>query len=177
MKLMKTITLLFLIFTSLLSYSQIPVFHNYRGGGEKYDSFKYKDQYYQARPRGLKAFLDENEMDSKLKMILTEKMKRIRNKDLISNISGWGLWATGAGIMLNEALSKNKEGKEFKSSTIFQGLGVALVGSLLKEFIRPKDKHYNDFVNTFNRKQSEKIKFKIGLNYDKNLNFGLAINF
>ena len=104
-------------------------------------------------------------------------MKNIRTKDLVSNIAGWGLWSAGAGIMLNEALTKNKEGQEFKSSTVFQGLGVVLVGALLKEFIRPKKRHYNNFVNTFNKKQSEKIRFEVVLNYEKNMNFGLAINF
>ena len=85
-------------------------------------------------------------------------MKNIRTKDLVSNIAGWGLWGAGAGIMLNEALSKHEEAK---SSTIFQGLGVVLVGALLREFIRPKKRHYNDFVNTFNKKQSEKVVDKI----------------
>jgi hypothetical protein len=177
MKLMKQITLLFLIFISSLSFSQIPVFNNYGGSSIEYDGFKYQDQYYEARPRGLKTFLEENEMDSNLKILLTKKMKNIKTKDLVSNIAGWGLWSAGAGIMLNEALSKNKEGKEFKSSTIFTGLGVAVVGALLKEFIRPKKRHYNDFVNTFNKKQSEKIRFEVVLNYDRNMNYGIAINF
>ena len=174
---MKQTILLFLIFISSLSFSQIPVFNNYRGNSIEYDGFKYQDQYYEARPRGLKTFLEENEMDSDLKILLTEKMKNIRTKDLVSNIAGWGLWGAGAGIMLNEALTKNKEGQEFKSSTVFQGLGVVLVGALLKEFIRPKKRHYNNFVNTFNKKQSEKIRFEVVLNYEKNMNFGLAINF
>jgi|TARA_B110000967_G_C18785189_1_gene510381 hypothetical protein len=174
---MKQTILLFLIFISSLSFSQIPVFNNYRGNSIEYDGFKYQDQYYEARPRGLKTFLEENEMDSDLKILLTEKMKNIRTKDLVSNIAGWGLWSAGAGIMLNEALTKNKEGQEFKSSTVFQGLGVVLVGALLKEFIRPKKRHYNNFVNTFNKKQSEKIRFEVVLNYEKNMNFGLAINF
>jgi hypothetical protein len=174
---MKQTISLFLIFISSLSFSQIPVFNNYRGNSIEYDGFKYQDQYYEARPRGLKTFLEENEMDSDLKILLTEKMKNIRTKDLVSNIAGWGLWSAGAGIMLNEALTKNKEGQEFKSSTVFQGLGVVLVGALLKEFIRPKKRHYNNFVNTFNKKQSEKIRFEVVLNYEKNMNFGLAINF
>ena len=174
---MKQTILLFLIFISSLSFSQIPVFNNYRGNSIEYDGFKYQDQYYEARPRGLKTFLEENEMDSDLKILLTEKMKNIRTKDLVSNIAGWGLWSAGAGIMLNEALAKNKEGQEFKRSTVFQGLGVVLVGALLKEFIRPKKRHYNNFVNTFNKKQSEKIRFEVVLNYEKNMNFGLAINF
>ena len=174
---MKQTILLFLIFISSLSFSQIPVFNNYRGNSIEYDGFKYQDQYYEARPRGLKTFLEENEMDSDLKILLTEKMKNIRTKDLVSNIAGWGLWSAGAGIMLNEALTKNKEGQEFKSSTVFQGLGVVLVGALLKEFIRPKKRHYNNFVNIFNKKQSEKIRFEVVLNYEKNMNFGLAINF
>jgi len=174
---MKQIILTFTILLSTISYSQIPVHHYYVGSSEEYDSFQYKNQYYEARPRGLKTFLDENEMDADLKIILTKKMKKIRNRDLISNISGWGLWATGVGIVFNEAFSKNKEESGLNSSTIFKGLGVAVIGALLKEFIRPKNKHYNDFVNTFNRKQSDKIKYDIGFNYDENLNFGLTISF
>ena len=171
---MKQTILLFLFFISSLSFSQIPKFNNYGGNSIEYDQFKYQDQYYEARPRGLKTFLEQNEMDSDLKILLTEKMKNIRTKDLVSNIAGWGLWGAGAGIMLNEALSKHEEAK---SSTIFQGLGVVLVGALLREFIRPKKRHYNDFVNTFNKKQSEKIRFGVVINYERNMNYGIAINF
>lgn len=174
---MKKLILFFTLLLSTLSYSQTHVFHNYRGTTESYISFKYKNQYYQARPKGLKAFLNENKMDSNLKLVLTEKMKKIRNKDLISNIAGWGLWATGGAIMINEALTKNNKGEKLNSNTLFKGLGIAAIGALLKELIRPKDRHYNDFINTFNRKQSDKIKFDIGLNFQENLNFGIAINF
>ena len=174
---MKQRTLLFLIFISPIAFSQIPRFHTYSAASNAYNSFKYQDQYYEARPRGLKTFLEENEMDSNLKIVLTEKMRTIKNKDFISNIAGWGLWSAGAVIMLQEALSKNKEGKEFKSSTIFTGLGVAVAGALLKELIRPKKRHYNEFINTFNKKQSKKIKFGVVLNYEKNMNFGIAVDF
>lgn len=174
---MKKIILLLTIIFSVKSYSQIPIFHNHGGGTEKYNSFLYKYQYYEARPSGLKTFLNENEMDPKLKITLTEKMQRIRNRDLISKISGWGLWITASGIMLNEGFSKYKQGKNLNGSTLVTGLGVAILGGLLKEFIRPKDKHYNDFINTFNRKESEKIKFDITCNYNESLNFGLAVSF
>ena len=174
---MKQTILLFILFSNIFCYSQIPTFRNYGGNSIEYNGFKYQDQYYEAKPRGLKTFLEDNEMDAGLKILLTQKMNKIRNKNLTSKITGWGLWGAGAGIMLNEALSKNKEGKEFKSSTIFTGLGVAALGALLKEFIRPKKRHYNDFVNTFNKKQSEKIKFEIVLNYEKKMNLGLAIIF
>lgn len=175
---MKHITLIFLIFISSISYSQIPTYNNYGGNPNGNDGFRYQDQYYETSPRGLKTFLEENEMDSDLKILLTEKMQNIKTKNLVSNIAGWGLWSAGTGIILNEVLSKkNIERKEFNTSTTFTGIGVVIAGALLKQFIRPKKRHYNDFVNTFNRKQSKKIIFEVALNYERNMNYGIAIKF
>ena len=39
---------------------------------------------------------------------------------------------------------------------------------LIKEFVRPKQRHYYDFINTFNRKHKQRIRLEVTLNHTEN---------
>ena len=181
---MKRITLISFLLLSISIYSQTPPqvnnhYYNYGSKSIDFDGFKYKNQYYETKPRGLKTFINDNEehFSPELTSILTKKMKTIRTKDLVSNIVGWGLWGTGGIMMMNAALNQKETNGKIDGGPILKGFGVAIIGALIKEFVRPKQRHYYDFINTFNRKHKQRIRLEVTLNHNENLNFGVAMSF
>lgn len=173
---LKKIIILFIILFSNYSFSQFYYF--YRGHSENViTGFKYKDNYYDASPNGLKKFISETEMSSDLKNNLTEQTKKIKTNQIISDIAFFGGFGAGAGIMINEGLNR-EEGEQMKSSTLFTGLGVAALGGIINLIIKPKKKDYFNFINTFNNgKEEEKIKVGLKIDYTEQMNYGIAISF
>lgn len=167
-----------LLLTLMPSYSYCQFHYFYFGGGNNgYSELRYQDKYYTVNPRGLKQFIAETEMPNELKTDLTQQAKKIANKKTISKVAGYGLFLTGAGIMLNEGLSK-KEGEEMKSATLFKGLGIAALGGVLHLVIAPGKKDYFNFINKFNEgKNDDKLKLCLKVDYDKQMNYGLALSF
>jgi hypothetical protein len=154
-------------------------YYNYDTKNTNFDGFKYQNQYYETSPKGLLSFIDDNNSDfsPELESILLQKAKKIKTKALVSEIAGWGLWASGGVIMFSGVASGQDENGKYDTSTIFKGFGVAIFGALIKELVRPKSRNYYDFINTVNRKQSKKVYLEVTYNYEKNLNFGFAVNF
>ena len=178
----KIITFSILIF-SLNILAQTPQvnnhYYNYNTKNIDFDGFKYQNQYYETSSKGLLSFIDDNKADfsPELESILIKKAKKIKTKGLVSEIAGWGLWVSGGIIMFSSITSGQDENGEYDSPTIFKGFGVAVLGALIKELVRPKSRNYYDFINTVNRKQSKKVYLEVTYNYEKNLNFGFAVNF
>lgn len=168
--------ILLLVLLSNYSFSQYHYF--YTGTSESVlTGFKYNDNYYDASPSGLKKFVSEVEMPEELKNQLTQQAEKISRNDLISDIALYGGFGVGAAIVINEGLSK-KEGEHMKASTAFKGLGIAALGGIINWIVSPKRKDYYNFLNTFNNgKNEEKIKFGLNITYDKQMNYGIAINF
>ncbi len=173
---LKKYTWLLCTFVSGLIYAQDYQFYEVRS--ENLVGFEYMDKYYEANPKGMMKFIEENEMPETLRQDLTAQVDRIRTKRTLSDITFWGGLAAGAGIMINEAVTV-EEGEQMSTGTLFTGLGVFAASGLVNWlFIKPKRKDYYNFVNTFNE-QVEKNKIKIGfkLNWDQGPNYGLVISF
>lgn len=168
--------MLLLVFLSNYSFSQYHYF--YTGTSDSVlTGFKYNDNYYDASSSGLKKFVSEVEMPEELKSELTQQAKKISRNDLISDIALYGGFGVGAAIVINEGFNK-KEGEHMKTSIAFKGLGIAALGGIVNWIASPKRKDYYNFVNTFNKwRNEEKIKFGLHITFDKQMNYGVAINF
>ena len=172
---LKNAMILVFLLVSNASFSQFYYF--YRGNSENVvTGFKYQDNYYDASPKGLKKFISETQMSDMLKADLTAQTKKMSTNQTISNIALYGGFGVGAGIMINEATSKS-DGEQFKSSTLFTGLGVAALGGILNWIIKPKKKDYYNFINTFNNGTKEKIEVGLKIDYSKQMNYGITIAF
>lgn len=155
----KGIIILFILFSNY-SFSQFHYFYkdNFANG---ISGIKYQDNFYDVNAKGLEKFINETEMPTELKKDLFEQTKKIRKNQTISSIALYGGFAGGAGIMINEALNPSDGGK-MKSSNLFMGLGVAVLGGIINLIVKPKIKDYFHFVNTFNNNnlQESKIDFE-----------------
>lgn len=171
----KGIIILFILFSNY-SFSQFYYF--YKGNSENViTGFKYQDNFYDASPKGLEKFINETEMSNELKKDLFEQTKKIRKNQTISSIAFYGGFAVGAGIMTNEALSTG-EGEKMKTSTLFTGLGVAVLGGIINWIVKPKKKDYFHFINTFNNDQKEsKIDLSLKIDYLDQMNYGIVLSF
>lgn len=173
---LKKFLLLICLCTFNYSFSQFYYFYN-GGSGSDVNGFKYQDNYYDVNPKGLKLFTSETTMSDEMRTELSKQLKKISTNNTIANVALYGGFGIGAGIMINEALSK-ENGEQFKSSTLFTGLGVFALGGIINLIVGPKKKDYYNFINTFNKGTSEdKINIALKIDYSQQMNCGIAITF
>ena len=127
----------------------------------------------------VKEFFENNKesFSPELESILIKKAKNIRTKNTLGQVVGWSSYITGGIIMFDAVLAGQDENGKYDTSTALKGFGIAALGMVIKELIRPKNRHYYDFINTVNRENNKKINIEVTMNYHRNLNFGLALNF
>ena len=168
--------LILFIFTCNYSFSQFYYFYN-GGSGNNLKGFKYQDNYYDVNPKGLKLFINETSMSDEMKSELSNQIKKISSNKTIADVALYGGFGLGAGIMINEALS-TEDGEQMKSSTLFTGLGVFALGGIIHLIVGPKKKDYYNFINTFNKGNTEdKIDIALKIDYSQQMNYGIAITF
>lgn len=167
-----------IVFLLISNYSFSQFFYFDRGTSEKVvKGFTYQDNYYDTSPNGLKKFISETEMSESLKKDLSAQANIMAKNKTISDIALYGGFGIGAGIMINEALSKS-DGEQYNSGTLLAGLGVALLGGVVNWIVKPKIKDYYNFVNTFNNGNKEhKIKVGLKIDHKEQMNYGITLAF
>lgn len=178
----KIILYSFLFFCASL-FSQTPQvnnhYYNYNFKNIDFDGFKYDNLYYETTPTGLLSFIENNKdhFSPELKSLLIKKVKKIKVKKIIGDTLGWSSYVIGGVIMFDSVLSGQDEFGKYDTKGALTGFGIAAIGIILKEILRPKNRHYYDFINTVNRENNKKINIEVTMNYNENFNFGLALNF
>ena len=173
---------LFVLFMSNTLFSQIePI--NIGVWDEILDGFKYNDVVYKTKSKDLKRFINDIEMSKQLKENLFAQYHVIKVKERISKGFFYGGLGASVYFFIDGSIDSNKYYSQSETyNNVFQkgvvkALSVGVIGTVVHLLVKPKKKHYLNFINSFNKEYHHNVSVNFKLNYTKQFNYGLVVSF